>query len=141
MSLENLLNHTCNIYHAREEQKSPGYGLPASPSFYYPEEPDVAEQECHFGVRSQSVTITQTQPVNIMDAKIKLTLPIGADIRLLLERAGELLRTSSLFPYAGDYDRRRNATDVFYGLRMVYHVFPPYGAGGVCSWTFSSYGD
>lgn len=82
MSLENLLNHTCNIYHAREEQKSPGYGLPASPSFYYPEEPDVAEQECHFGVRSQSVTITQTQPVNIMDAKIKLTLPIGADIRL-----------------------------------------------------------
>ena len=42
--------------------------------FYYPEEPDVAEQECHFGVRSQSVTITQTQPVNIMDAKIKLTL-------------------------------------------------------------------
>ena len=82
MSLENLLNHTCNIYHAREEQKSPGYGLPASPSFYYLEEPDVAEQECHFGVRSQSVTITQTQPVNIMDAKIKLTLPIGADIRL-----------------------------------------------------------
>lgn len=82
MSLENLLNHTCNIYHAREEQKSPGYGLPASPSFYYTEEPDVAEQECHFGVRSQSVTITQTQPVNIMDAKIKLTLPIGADIRL-----------------------------------------------------------
>ena len=33
-------------------------------------------------MRSQSVTITQTQPVNIMDAKIKLTLPIGADIRL-----------------------------------------------------------
>ena len=29
-----------------------------------------------------TATITQTQPVNIMDAKIKLTLPIGADIRL-----------------------------------------------------------
>ena len=48
---------------------------------------------------------------------------------------------AAYFPYAGDYDRRRNATDVFYVLRMVYHVFPPYGAGGVCSWAFSSYGD
>lgn len=82
MSLENLLNHTCNIYHNREEQKTPGYGLPASPSFYYPTEPDVEAQQCHFGVRSQSVSVTQTAPANVMDAKIKLTLPLGTDIRL-----------------------------------------------------------
>ena len=37
MSLENLLNHTCDIYHVVEGEKSPGYNLPASPSFSYPE--------------------------------------------------------------------------------------------------------
>lgn len=82
MSLENLLNHTCDIYHLQEGERSPGYNLPASPSFSYPEEPDISRQSCHFGVRSQSVTVTQTAPANILDAKIKLTLPIGTDIRL-----------------------------------------------------------
>ena len=41
MSLERLLNHTCDIYHAQESAASPGYGLPASPTFSYPEEPDI----------------------------------------------------------------------------------------------------
>ena len=82
MSLENLLNHTCDIYHIKEGEKSPGYGLPSSPSFSYPEEPDISGQSCHFGVRSASITVTQTAPANLMDAKIKLTLPIGTDVRL-----------------------------------------------------------
>ena len=82
MSLEALLNHTCDIYHIRKEGKSPGYGLAASPSFTYPEEPDIKGQTCHFGVKSASVTITQTAPANLMDAKIKLTFPIGTDVRL-----------------------------------------------------------
>ena len=82
MSLEALLDHTCDIYHIQKERKSPGYGLAASPSFDYPEEPDIKEQACHFGVKSASVTVTQTAPVNLMDSKIKLTLPIGTDIRL-----------------------------------------------------------
>lgn len=82
MSLENLLNHTCDIYHISEGEKSPGYGLPTSPSFSYPEKPDISGQTCHFGVRSASITVTQTAPANLMDAKIKLTLPIGTDVRL-----------------------------------------------------------
>lgn len=82
MSLEALLNHTCDIYHIQKEGKSPGYGLASSPSFEYPEEPDIKEQVCHFGIKSASVTITQTAPANLMDAKFKLTLPIGTDIRL-----------------------------------------------------------
>lgn len=82
MSLENLLNHFCDIYHIREAEKTPGYGLAASPAFSYPDEPDISEQVCHFGVRSQSVTITQTAPANLMDAKIKLTFPAGTDVRL-----------------------------------------------------------
>lgn len=82
MSLEALLNHTCDIYHIQKEGKSPGFGLAASTSFDYPEEPDIREQSCHFGVKSASVTVTQTAPANLMDAKIKLTLPAGTDVRL-----------------------------------------------------------
>lgn len=82
MSLEMLLDHLCDIYHIQEGQTSPGYGLAASPSFSYAEKPDIEAQSCHFGVRSQSVSISQTAPANIMEAKIKLTLPIDTDIRL-----------------------------------------------------------
>ncbi len=82
MSLEALLNHTCDIYHIRKEGKSPGYGLAASPSFEYPEEPDIEGQSCHFSVKLHNATITQTAPANLMDAKLKLTLPIGTDVRL-----------------------------------------------------------
>lgn len=82
MAFEDFLNHLCNIYHNRKKQETPGWGLPASPFFSYPEQPDIRGQKCHFGVKSQSVTITQTSPANLMDAKIKLTLPIGTDVRL-----------------------------------------------------------
>lgn len=82
MSLENLLNHTCDIYHIREKAESPGYGLAPSPAFSYPDGPDIRGQRCHFGVKSQSVTVTQTAPANLMEARTKLTLPIGADVRL-----------------------------------------------------------
>lgn len=78
---EDFLDHLCNIYHIQEGQASPGYGLAASPSFSYPEEPDIREQRCHFGVRSRVVTVTQTTPANLMEAKIKLTLPAGTDVR------------------------------------------------------------
>lgn len=82
MSFESLLDHKCDIYHAIKGESSPGYNLPGSPSFSYAKEPDITEQPCHFGVRSASVSITQTSPVNIEDARTKLNLPIGTDIRL-----------------------------------------------------------
>ncbi len=82
MAFEDFLNHRCDIYHNREEQVTPGYGLPVSSSFCYPEKSDISEQACHFGVKSQNVTIIQTAPANLMNAKIKLTLPIGTDVRI-----------------------------------------------------------
>lgn len=82
MAFEDFLDHLCNIYHLQDGQKSPGYGLAASPYFSYPEEPDIGGQKCHFGVRSQNVSVTQTAPVNVMDATIKLALPAGTDVRL-----------------------------------------------------------
>lgn len=82
MSLEALFDHTCDIYHVKKEGKSPGYGLVASPSFDYPEEPDIAGQTCHFGVKFRNAAITQTAPANLLEEKTKLTLPIGTDVRL-----------------------------------------------------------
>lgn len=81
MSLEKLLNHICDIYHICRQDTSIGYGLATSPSFYYKEQPDISSQICHFGVNSQT-SITQTAPVNMMESKIKLTLPTEVDIRI-----------------------------------------------------------
>lgn len=80
--IEDFFNHKCDIYHIVENKKSPGFGLPDSPTFCYPDEPDIKEIECHFGVKSSNITIVQKEPYNAMDARIKLTLPSGTDIRL-----------------------------------------------------------
>lgn len=82
MSLEALLNHTCDIYHLYEGRDSPGYGLPSSPIFDYAPDPDIEGQICHFGVHSASISISNTEPISIEDARVKLTLPLGVDIRL-----------------------------------------------------------
>lgn len=82
MALEDFFDHSCDIFHIQERGASPGYNLPASPEFSYPDEPDIAGLSCHFEVKSQSVTIAQGQPVNLMDAGIKLVLPAGTDVRL-----------------------------------------------------------
>lgn len=79
--LEDFFDHTCNIFHIVREDKSPGFALPASSSFSYPDGPDEAEIPCHFGVKSFNHSITQKEPNNDFEAKIKLTLPIGTDIR------------------------------------------------------------
>lgn len=82
MSLEALLNHTCDIYHIQKDEASPGFNLPSSPTFTYPEEPNITGQSCHFGVKLQNATITQTSPANLFETKIKLTFPIGTDVRI-----------------------------------------------------------
>lgn len=82
MSLEALLNHTCNIYHICQDMDSPGYGLPTSPVFDYPVEPDISDQICHFGVKSASISVNQGEPINIEDSRVKLTLPLDVDVRL-----------------------------------------------------------
>lgn len=82
MSIESFFDHTCDIYHVRSEGKSPGFGLPSSQAFSYGKEPDESGVMCHFSIKSSTVSVTQTEPANVLDAKIKLSLPIGTDIRL-----------------------------------------------------------
>ena len=54
MAIEDFFDHRCSIYHTQQESTSPGYGLPGSPKFKYPKQPDLEEVPCHFGVRSAS---------------------------------------------------------------------------------------
>lgn len=82
MSLNKLLNHACDIYHAITGNNSPGFNLPSEPKISYSEIPNICAQPCHFGVKGASISINQTAPINIENAKIKLTLPVGTDIRL-----------------------------------------------------------
>lgn len=115
MSLETLLDHTCDIYHILEEERSPGYSLPGSHAFSYPTEPDISGQSCHFGVKSQSVTVTQTAPANIMDAKIKLTLPKGTDVRL----NDKIVDCDTGLEYTAEQPRNIRGHHLFVYIKMV----------------------
>ena len=80
MAFEDYLNDLCDIYHAQKGDESPGYGLTEQPSFSYPKEPDVLSVACHFAVKSESTSISQTAPANIKESRIKLALPTGTDV-------------------------------------------------------------
>lgn len=82
MSLENLLDHKCDIYHLNKSKSTVGYGLPDSVSFDYGDTPDLKDVICHFGVESLNSSVEQKNPQNILTERIKLTLPTGTDIRI-----------------------------------------------------------
>ena len=82
MAIEDFLDHRANIYHITHGQRGPGYGLPASVSFSYPEKPDIERQVCHFGVKSRTWHVVQADPQANLDARIKVTFPVGTDVRL-----------------------------------------------------------
>lgn len=82
MAFKDLLDHKCDIYHLIKTKKSPGFGLQSSDVFSYPEKPDEKEVACHFGVESLETSVEQKNPQNVLREKIKLTLPIGTDIRI-----------------------------------------------------------
>ena len=84
MSVEDFFDHTCDIYHITKEKKSPGYNLPASPSFSYPACADEEGVICHFTVRmGNNTSMNQNAPQNEYSERVKLNLPIGTDIRML----------------------------------------------------------
>lgn len=82
MAFKTLLDHTCDIYHIQRSDTSPGYDLPSSPSFNYPKQPDLAAVPCHFGVTHSTVAVVQADPQANLEAKLKLALPAGTDVRL-----------------------------------------------------------
>ena len=81
--MKQLLDHKCDIYHLKEEQQSPGYGLPDQIKMFYQQEPDETEIPCHFSIYDSTLQIVQKKPQQMLEGRIKLALPINTDIRLL----------------------------------------------------------
>jgi hypothetical protein len=82
VGFSDFLNHSCDIYHMQKTDVSPGYGLPSSLTFAYPDEPDVKAVPCHFSVRSGSANVKQYDPQAKYEARLKLAVPFGTDIRV-----------------------------------------------------------
>ena len=82
MSLGNFLDHKCDIYHLKKFKSTVGYGLSDTVSFDYGDVPDLNNVICNFGVESLDSSVEQKNPQNILTERIKLTLPIGTDIRI-----------------------------------------------------------
>ena len=85
MALADFLDHKCDIYHLIQSKDSPGYGLPDSPVFIYNNKPDEKEIPCHFGIESLDAETEQKQPQNILREKIKLTLPAGTGLSIVIQ--------------------------------------------------------
>lgn len=82
MAVEDLFDHTCNIFHLRSAETSPGFGLPASPKFEYDKAPDLEGVACHFHVNNFAPSFREQQPHTDMEATEKLSLPVGTDVRI-----------------------------------------------------------
>lgn len=101
MAIEDFFDHKCDIYHIVKSESSPGYGLPCSPGFSYSAKPDIAELPCHFGVKGSSMELIQREPQMDYEAKIKLTLPAGTDIR----RNDKIIDCSTGYEYIAEIPR------------------------------------
>ena len=66
MSLDNLLDHKCDIYHLKKSKSTVGYGLSDTVSFDYGDIPDLKNVICHFGVESLDSSVEQKNPQNIL---------------------------------------------------------------------------
>lgn len=82
MSLKHLLDHKCDIYHPERQEEGPGYGLPGQINLRYRQEPDETDILCHFSIIDSTLKLVQQQPLQFLEGRIKLTLPLNADIRL-----------------------------------------------------------
>lgn len=81
MSISDLFNHSCSIYHLQKTTTSPGFGLPGTTSYSYPSTPDVSGVPCHFKINARAEMVQQ-EPMNTYLYTGKLSLPEGTDIRL-----------------------------------------------------------
>ena len=80
--IEDFFDHTCDIYHLAETTEDAGYGLGGKEVFSYPDVPDIQGIACHFNVKNQTLVTIQREPQQDLDARIKLALPAGTDVRV-----------------------------------------------------------
>lgn len=79
-----FFDHQCDIYHAITETVTRGYGLSDSvgEKLVYPDKPDISAKECHFSVKTGTYMVVQQEPQRDLNARLKLTLPTGTDVRV-----------------------------------------------------------
>ena len=81
MSIENLFNHRCSIYHLQETTTSPGFGLPGQTSYSYPKTPDLEPVPYQFKGNAIGETV-QDRAMNTFVITVKLSLPRREELRL-----------------------------------------------------------
>lgn len=81
MSIEDLFDHSCNIFHIVKTSTPKGYGLPNQNAYSYSEVPDLESIPCHFKQVVDGVSITLNSPNKELQGDFILKLPIGTDIR------------------------------------------------------------
>lgn len=84
MAFEDFFNHTCTLYHIKKDSCDMGYGITSDDKFTYPDTPEEKDTDipCHFHVKSGQYQIVQEEPLNKYGARVKLSLPLGTDIRV-----------------------------------------------------------
>ena len=104
MAWEDFFNHKCTIYHVIEKEKDLGYGITDNHAFRYPEEAEEKDIDipCHFHINVGTAQITQSEPLNEYYARIKLSLPIGTDIRV----NDKIVSGETGFTYIAELPRR-----------------------------------
>lgn len=80
MSFEDLLDHSCNIYHIKAVDTTLGYGVDTK-KFVYPDEPDEVGVDCHFNI-NRSESLKQTDNANVYTVNGKVNFRLGTDVRV-----------------------------------------------------------
>jgi hypothetical protein len=95
MAIENLFDHTCDIYHLLTDSGNLGYGITAD-VHNYANTPDIQAIPCHFNVDPDGI-MQQTESANEYTYTGKLQLPTGTDIRVndkVVDRGNNLIYTA-----------------------------------------------
>lgn len=79
MSINNLMDHKCNIHHIIKTSSGGGFGLPAEDKYSYSKDPDILSQPCHF--KLNKLIITDSGPAKSFSSTSHADFPIGTDVR------------------------------------------------------------
>lgn len=78
---EDFLNHTCDIFHLVEQPSTEDYGIKVAKQSVYEKEPSEKDVPCHFHIQSDGIKLIQEEPYRRLSGEIKVSLPIGTNIR------------------------------------------------------------
>lgn len=78
---EDFFNHRCDIFHLVKNQEEGCYGIRGKERMVSEKTPSEENVCCHFHTKSNSLQIVQEEPYRKLTGEVKLSLPIGTDIR------------------------------------------------------------